>query len=265
MIIPAPDSVAITILGISIYWYGIIMAFAILSATLVGNTIFNKFSENSNKDFIIAIAPIVIIVGILGARLYFCTLSHEYYFSHPLEICDIRQGGLSIHGALIFGILALIISSYVKKVSILKVLDIMAISAVLGQSIGRWGNYFNSEAYGMPVAGQTWGSFIPLSKRVEQYADFSLFHPTFLYESILDFTCFCLLLCYLLKSKTRKSGTIFFLYLIFYAVIRFIIEQIRVDSALNIGTIPIAEIVSLLMLTVGVVGILIVNLPKKSN
>jgi phosphatidylglycerol:prolipoprotein diacylglycerol transferase len=263
MIIPAPNSIAATVLGISIYWYGIIMAFAILSATIVGNAIFNKISEN--KDFIISIAPTVIIAGILGARLYFCTLNYKYYFSHPLEIFDIRQGGLSIHGALIFGILALIISSYVKKVSILKVLDTMAISAALGQSIGRWGNYFNSEAYGLPVAGQTWGLFIPAQKRVEQYADFSLFHPTFLYESILDFTCFCALLFYMFKSKTKKSGTIFFAYLSLYALIRFFIEQIRIDSALNIGSIPIAQIISLLMFCIGIVGILIVNLPQKSN
>jgi phosphatidylglycerol:prolipoprotein diacylglycerol transferase len=265
MIIPAPNPIAITILGVSIYWYGIIMAFAILSATLVGNTLFNKFSDPKYKDYIISIAPTLIISGILGARLYYCSLNYIYYFSHPLEILDIRQGGLSIHGAIIFGILSLIISSHIKKISILKVLDTVSISAALGQTIGRWGNYFNSEAYGLPVSGQTWGLFIPPTKRYEQYTDFSLFHPTFLYESILDFSCFCILLFYLLKSKNRKSGTIFFLYLSLYALIRFFIEQIRIDSALNIGTIPIAEIISLLMFIVGIAGILVVNLPKKSN
>jgi phosphatidylglycerol:prolipoprotein diacylglycerol transferase len=265
MILPAPDPLAITILGLSIYWYGIIMAFAILSATLVGNSLFNKFSKTQAKDYIISIAPTLIISGILGARLYFCTLNYTYYFSHPLEILDIRQGGLSIHGALIFGIISLIISSNIKKVSILKVLDILSISAALGQSIGRWGNYFNSEAYGLPVKGQTWGLFIPLSKRYEQYANFSLFHPTFLYESVLDFSIFCILLYILLKSKSIKNGTIFCTYLIFYSIVRFFIEQIRIDSALNIGTIPIAEIISLLLFVIGIAGIIVVNLPKKSN
>ena len=255
MIIPAPHDVAFNLFGLPIYWYGITMACAIFFAMIVGNKFYNLVNNNKNKDFILEYAPAIILSGILGARFYFCLLNFSYYFSHPLAILDIRQGGLSIHGAIIAGILCLFIIARNTKIHILNIFDAMACSVILGQSIGRWGNYFNSEAYGIPVASQNWGLFIPVSKRVSQYADFSLFHPTFLYESILDFGAFLLLSFLYFKFGQKLRGITFFAYFIIYALIRFFVEQIRVDSALNIGAFPIAEIVSVVLFGIGVLGL----------
>lgn len=260
MIIPSPESVAFNLFGFPIYWYGITMAIAIFFAILAGNWIFNVLNKFGKKDVIISCAPAVIICGILGARFYFCMLNASYYFSHPVEIFDIRQGGLSIHGALIFGIIALVAAAKVNKVSVWKVLDSMGCATILGQAIGRWGNYFNSEAYGLPVAGQKWGLFIPESRRVAEFIDFSLFHPAFLYESVLDLFAFGLLLWIALQFGKKYSGLPFFAYLTVYSLIRFFIEQIRVDSALNLGGVPIAEIMSVVLFVVGLSGMLAVLL-----
>ena len=263
LVIPALSPVAFNLFGFPIYWYGIIMAIAIFVAAFVGNKLFNQINPELKKDTIISIAPFLIVGGILGARLYFCMLNHSYYLSHPLEILDIREGGLSIHGALIFGIIALLVWAWKKKISALKILDALACTVFLGQALGRWGNYFNSEAYGLPVKSQNWGLYIPETSRVAQFSDYSLFHPAFLYESILDLFGFTVLLYVLKKFGRKHLGLVFSLYLVLYALIRFAIEQVRVDSALNIGTFPIAQLVSILMLFCGVGGLFIVFVRDK--
>ena len=254
MIIPAPPDIAFKLFYIPIYWYGIIMAFAILIAILIANKLANILFYK--KDCIIEYAPLIIISGLLGARLYFCLLNFGHYFYNPIEIFDIREGGLSIHGAIIFGVGTLFYVAKKNKLNFLSLLDSFACGTIFGQAIGRWGNYFNSEAYGLPTGSQSWGLFIPQAERVSQYSDFSLFHPTFLYESILDLIAFVILMYIFKKSSKEYKGLTFFSYLVSYALIRFFIEQIRIDSALNIGTIPIAEIVSVVLFIIGIVGII---------
>ncbi len=258
MIINAPADIAFSLFSIPIYWYGITMACAIFISMITGNFLYNKINPNLQKDIIIDYAPLIILLGILGARLYFCILQHDYYFDNPLEILDIRQGGLSIHGALIGGIIGIIIASKKTKVPMLNILDALSCTTILGQSIGRWGNYFNSEAYGLPVKSQNWGLFIPETKRFSQFADYSLFHPTFLYESLLDFIAFLVLTFILIKSGKKYRGITFFAYLAIYSVIRFFIEKIRIDSALNIGSVPFAEIISVVLFLIGISGILFI-------
>ncbi len=258
-IIPAPNPIAFSIGSFPIYWYGIIMAVAIFISILVGNKLYNLINPESRKDVIIECAPIIIILGILCARLYFCVLNYNYYFSNPIEILDIRQGGLSIHGAILGGIIGLVFVAKKVNIKLMSLMDPMACAILLGQVVGRWGNYFNSEAYGLPVAKQTWGLFIPESKRVIQYLDYSLFHPTFLYESILNFIGFLFLIYIIFRFGKNYRGLVSFSYLCIYSVIRFFIERLRIDSALNIaGSIPIAEVISLILLLVGVLGILII-------
>jgi len=255
MIIPAPQPVAFSLSGLPVYWYGICMACAIFIAIICANAMFNRQNDFLKKDIIVSFAPVVIICGILGARLYFCFLNPVYYFAHPVEILDIRQGGLSIHGALIAGIASLWVLAHKNKIPVLNILDAMGCATILGQAIGRWGNYFNSEAYGLPVSSQRWGLFIPPERRVGQYYDYSLFHPAFLYESILDLCGFFLLLFIYFKYSKKYSGLPFFTYLTLYSVIRFFIEQIRVDSALNLGGIPVAQLVSVICFLTGLCGI----------
>ena len=257
-IIPAPKPIAFNIFGIPVYKYGVIMALAIFVAILVANKLFNSDKKVLKKDIIIEYAPIIIILGILCARMYFCLLNSGYYFSHPLEIIDIRQGGLSIHGGIAGGLLSMVIIAFKEKISFLSLMDSTACATFLGQAIGRWGNYFNSEAFGLPVANQSWGLFVPQNLRPVQYSDFSLFHPAFLYESCLDLISFCLLL-YIFKNFSHNcKGIVFFIYLILYSIIRFSIEQIRIDSALNIGSVPIAEIISVILFVIGIIGSCIV-------
>jgi phosphatidylglycerol:prolipoprotein diacylglycerol transferase len=255
-VIPVQNPVAFEFLGFPIYWYGIIMALAILVAMLVGNKLYNVVNPTIRRDIIVEYAPMIIISGIIGARLYFCALHYDYYFSSPLEIFDLRQGGLSIHGAILFGVLGMYAVAKRSGIPLLCIMDAMACGTMLGQFIGRWGNYFNSEAYGLPVASQTWGLFIPEARRVSEYANYSLFHPTFLYESLLDLAGFCLLAVIICKAGQKYRGLSFFTYLCVYSVIRFFIERIRIDSALNIaGGVPIAEVISLVLLLIGVCGI----------
>lgn len=257
IVIPAPEPVAFNLFNLPVYWYGIFMAFAIFIAIVAANRLLNSQNTGFKKDIVLSASPVIILAGILGARLYFCLLNPVYYLAHPVEILDIRQGGLSIHGALIFGILALFITAKKYKISFLQLLDAMGTATILGQAIGRWGNYFNSEAYGLPVDGQNWGLFIPVGRRIAEFSQFSLFHPAFLYESILDLAGFFVLLFIYFKFGRKYFGLTFFAYLTIYSVIRFFIEQIRVDSALNVGQFPIALIVSAVMFFAGVLGIII--------
>lgn len=265
MIIPAPDDVAFKLLGFPVYWYGITMALAILTALLSANYLFNKINSDEKKDVIIEFAPLIIVMGILGARLYFCLLNSHYYLLHPLEILDIREGGLSIHGAIIGGILALYIAAKKHQVKFLSVLDAMGCSTILGQSVGRWGNYFNSEAYGLPVLSQKWGLYIPPARRISEYYHYSLFHPAFLYESVLDLFAFFVLLFILLKFGQKYKGVTFFSYLILYSVIRFFIERIRLDSALNVGSVPIAQLISVLLFVIGIAGLIFILIKNKKQ
>lgn len=262
MIIPSPPDIAFNLLGLPVYWYGVTMACAIFTSMVSGNILYNRVNFDLVKDVILEYAPFIIIFGIVGARLYFCILNPHYYFTHPIEILDIRQGGLSIHGAIIGGVLSMIIASKRAKVPLMNIMDALSCSTILGQSIGRWGNYFNSEAYGLPVEDQKWGLLIPETRRVSAFADYSLFHPTFLYESVLDFAAFFVLMFILLKWGRKYRGLTFFAYLIIYSVIRFFIEQIRVDSALNVGSLPIAEIVSAVLFFVGLTGVAVILFRK---
>ena len=252
MILYPPKSIAFNLFGIEIYWYGVIMATAILVAILAANKLFN--SINNKKNIIIDYAPLIIICGILGARIYFCSLNFSYYIKNIIEIFDIREGGLSIHGAIIGGIFSLIYIAKKQKINFLKITDSCACTIILGQAIGRWGNFFNSEAYGKPIADQSWGLYIAPQYRMEGFHQYNLFHPTFLYESILDIIGYGLLLIIFKNYANKYTGLTLYSYLIIYATIRFFVELIRIDSAAYVGNIPIAIIISTILLIIGLAG-----------
>ena len=264
-IIPSAPDVAFKILKFPVYWYGITMSIAIFVGIITANKLFGKTWFDKEKDIIIEYAPMIILFGILGARLYYCCLNPEYYFVHPFEILDIRKGGLSIHGGILGGLASIFFMSRKTKIPFLKLIDPLSCGIILGQAIGRWGNYFNSEAYGFPTLSQNWGLYVPLHARVSEFSNYELFHPTFLYESILDLGAFFILFFLFHRFGKKYSGLTFFSYLIIYSLIRFFVESIRIDSALNIGTIPIAQVISVLMSIVGFVGIYIVIAQKKDS
>lgn len=308
----SPGDVAFTLFGFPVYYYGIIMACAVFVGFLTANYIYrtslrtnevsvaiqknNNWIASShsllamtNKNLVLDISPWLIISGIIGARLYYCIVNYSYYIHKPLEIFFIRQGGLSVHGMIIAGALALLYFSKKYKIPFFRLTDVFLCGTILAQSIGRWGNFFNSEAFGYPC-DLPWKLYIPISHRPIEYVNFEYFHPTFLYESILDFGIFIILIFTLtnknvmlklfqhlstfkilpksIGNKIPKqvrndniNGIVTSLYLILYGIVRIFVEHFRIDSALNILGFPIAQIISLLMLIVGIV--LMTNVLRK--
>ena len=238
----AHSQIICTIFGINIYFYGVILATAITAGTLIANHFGEKYFQ-LKKDVVIDMAPYLIILGIIGARIYYCVLNHDFYLRFPTEILAIRHGGISIHGAILGGFIGLVWFAKKHKISIAKLCDISAIGLVLAQSIGRWGNFFNSEAFGTPT-NLPWKLFIAPQYRPIPYTNCEYFHPTFLYESILDFLVFIILLFLLKKEFHKKEGNIALTYLILYSLVRIFVETLRIDSVSYIAGIPIAIIVS---------------------
>ncbi len=256
----SPTDVAFDVFGFPIYFYGIILASAIFVGVYCAYFLYKLFYNKQEASKIIDFSPYIIIIGIIGARLYYCLVNFSYYVKHPLEIFYIRQGGLSIHGVIIIGILALYTFSKKYKMSFFKLIDVFLCGTALGQSIGRWGNFFNSEAFGTPT-NLPWKLYIPITHRPPQYIDFKYFHPTFLYESIFDFLIFLILLiCF--KKLSKSPGVLACLYLIMYSIVRIIVEHFRIDSVLNIDGIPIAQLVSLIIIVVASVAIMILTRKK---
>ena len=256
----SPGEIAFHIGSLPIYHYGILMGIAITIGITCSYFITKKFYPELNPDVIIDIAPYIIIFAILGARIYYCSFAYGYYLSHPLEIIQIWHGGISIHGGIIGGLIGGIIYAKKHNLPILKLCDIFSYGLILGQAIGRWGNFFNSEAFGLPTNNFV-KLFIPIYDRPFGYIQYSYFHPTFLYESILDILIFILLFFIIRKAAKEKTGIVFFSYLILYSIIRIIVEQIRIDSIFNVFGIPIAQIMSVSIIILAT-GLLLKRLNK---
>ena len=252
-----------TIFGVHIYFYGVILAIAITVGTFISDEIATKYF-GFKKETIIDLAPYLIIFGIIGARLYYCLLNYDFYLKFPTEILAIRHGGISIHGAILGGLIGLIIFAKRRKLSILKLCDVSAIGLALAQSIGRWGNFFNSEAFGAPT-NLPWKLYIAPQYRPIPYTNESYFHPTFLYESILDFILFLLLYFVVKNNKQRKDGNIALLYLIIYSAIRIFVEHFRIDSVRFIWGYPVAIVVSVGIIILASILLLFRNLANKKE
>ena len=177
---------------IKIYYYTIFILLAIVSATYL--IIKEARKQNIDKDFLIDTIYYVIIFGILGARLYYVIFEWGYYSKNPLEIFAVWHGGLAIHGGIIAGLIFILYYSHKNKVSNLKFLDIVVVGLILAQAIGRWGNFFNQEAYGAITTKQELVNMhIPQFIINGMYIDGNYYQPTFLYESILDLLGFVVL------------------------------------------------------------------------
>lgn len=254
----SPGEIAFNIGFVSIHYYGLIMAFSLMLGVLTANKICCKFYNEINPEVIYDIAPHIIIGAIIGARAYYCLMSATYYVKNPIEIVQLWQGGLSIHGAIIGGLIFGIIYAKKHKLPILKLCDIFSYGLILGQALGRWGNFFNSEAFGRPTESFL-KLYIPIYKRPIEYLGIDYFHPTFLYESILDICIFLILFFIIRKISKNKDGIIFFSYLILYSIARIIVEQIRIDSVLDIYGIPIAQIISAIIILISTFAIFKIN------
>lgn len=247
MLFTSPGNVIFSVCGFDIYYYGVLMGLAIV----VGLFVANKFAEvyYDYKNTVLDIAPIILLGGILGARLYFCVLNPSYYFHNVLEILDFRGGGLSIHGAFLGGIVSLFILARKNRLDFAKICDSFIFALPLAQAIGRWGNFFNSEAFGRPT-NLSWGVYIPVENRPDKYLDNSFFHPTFLYESVLDILIFGILI-YLLKTKKLKAGNLTAIYFILYSAVRILVESVRIDCTTFLFGIPLPILISVVIIISG--------------
>lgn len=254
----SPGDICFSLFGFPIYNYGITMACACLLGVFVSYKVFKLNNPNKDADLIWDFSVWVLLAGILFARLYYCFLNLDYYLSYPEQILNIRQGGLSIHGAVVGGIIALIFCSKKYKLPLLNLLDSFACGTCIAQAIGRWGNFFNSEAFGFPT-NLPWKLYIAPAHRPIQFMNFSYFHPAFLYESFLDVLLFIFLFFYMKKFAGKRPGTAFCLYLILYSCIRLFVESFRIDSALDILGIPIAKIISVLLIIFASILMIIVS------
>lgn len=229
------DSVAFEIFGISIRWYGIILATA-MAIALVLATQRSKdkgYGENTITDLALVVMPSAII----GARAYYVLFELDQYGGDIMKMINIRLGGLAIHGGLIGGLLAGIIYTRIKKLNTWQLADIIAPPLILAQSIGRWGNYINREAHGGPT-DLPWGIMVDGVK----------VHPTFLYESLWNLAVFAVLM-WLDKHKTFNGETVCW-YMILYSIGRFFIEGLRTDS-LMIGPLRMAQLISIAFIAIG--------------
>ena len=233
---------------LSIRWYG----FLIASAVLIGVTLSQYLAKRRgiNPDLVGDLSIWLVVAAIPFARLYYVIFEWQEYAQRPAEILAIWRGGIAIHGAIIGGTLAALIFARLKKTSVWQLLDLIVPALILGQAIGRWGNFFNSEAFGGPT-DLPWKLYIPPSNRPPQYLDYEYFHPTFLYESIWNILVFSLLLFLFfwgLKHRDRLIvGTITLVYFLAYSLGRFWIEGLRTDS-LMFGPLRMAQIVSLTLI-----------------
>jgi len=258
MIFTSPGEIAFTIFNYQIRWYGLFMFFAILSGILLVKYLAKRFYKEYDEDFLIDLSLILVLSGIVGARLYYVLMDFGYYSRHPLEIFALWQGGLSIHGAIIGAVIAGGIFVAKKGFSFLKTADLFTFGLVAGQMIGRWGNFFNSEAFGLPTE-LPWKLYIPLESRPLGYLFYDTFHPAFLYESLGSALILIILLALKFKFEEMKPGTIFFLYFVLYSCLRIVTETIRIDSVLSFGHFHIAHIVSAVLIIIGITGLITVN------
>lgn len=222
----SPQPIIFSLGPFNIYWYGLLIVIGILLGLGLTIKLGRRFGIKS--DDILELAIWLIVFGLLGGRLYHVFLEFSYYLANPLAVFKVWQGGLAIHGVLLGGVITLIIWSRKKKYNFWQWADLLAPAIILGQAIGRWGNYFNQELYGWPT-DSPWGIPIDLANRPIGETSQQFFQPTFLYESIADWLIFLFLLFIVIKIKP-KPGKVFLLYLIFYSLARFIIEFYRMDS-----------------------------------
>lgn len=238
---------------ITIYWYSVTMLIAILTGIYLSL----KEAKRQNKDsFISDLIIYVIIFGIIGARLYYVIFNFNDYKYNILSIFEIWEGGIAIYGAIIAGFLTIVYLSKKNNQSIINTTDIIAPGLILAQSIGRWGNFFNQEAHGIATTKEFLQNIhIPKFIIEGMKIDGIYYHPTFLYESIWCLLGFILLIL-LRKLTKRKKGIMTFSYFIWYGIGRVIIEGLRTDS-LYIGNYRISQIVSIVLILSGIIGIIL--------
>ena len=282
----SPGSQLVNLGFFSIKWYGLLIALSII----LGLNLSKKLARYRGIDphLISEILPSLILSSIIGARIYYVIFEYRQFsgdnFFTPIKIFNIYlnipsflaiwEGGIAIHGALLGGFLSIYLFCKSKKIPLKIFLDLLMPSVILGQAIGRWGNFFNNEAFGIPT-NLPWKVFIPLSNRPIIFANYQFFHPTFLYESLWNLLIFILLIYVFNKQNKDHSilpGLITCIYLITYSFGRFWIEGLRIDS-LCLGGYPpycegglrIAQFISIFLFSSGLIWLYFLKFKLNKN
>ena len=247
----------------SLRWYGLLIALAVLLG-LVLATRLGKL-RGIDPALIADLLPILVLAAVVGARLYYVLFEWRQYQLNWLDALAVWRGGIAIHGALLGGTAAVILYARWRRLPFWNLLDVLLPSVALGQAIGRWGNFFNSEAFGLPT-DLPWRLTIPLANRPLEFLDQATFHPTFLYESLWNLGVLALLLVLFFRGVRGQiplpAGALSCVYLIAYSTGRLWIEGLRIDPLCLLGSPPdcagglrMAQLMSLLLISLGSLGL----------
>lgn len=246
-----PSPLLATIGPFVVRWYGLMLALGALLGFLTLRFLARRNGWSSDAALSIFFA--VLVAGFIGGRLYHVVNEPAYYWEHLGEIVQVWHGGLAIHGGLLFGIITLWWFARRWQIPLLRLTDMTAPAIAIGQSIGRWGNYFNQELFGRPTA-LPWGIPIDPANRPLGFETSEFFHPTFLYESLWELGVFVFLLILITRTKARQ-GVATFAYLGLAAVGRLTTESLRIDTTPILFGIRLPLLVSAILLVVAIVGL----------
>ena len=244
-------------------WYGLLIALAVLAGLTLATRLGN--ARGIEPALIADLLPLLVLGAVIGARIYYVALEWRQYAANPIEALAIWRGGIAIHGALIGGVLTTILYCRWRRQPFWPLLDVLVPAVALGQAIGRWGNFFNSEAFGVPT-DLPWKLRIPAANRPPEFLEQLYFHPTFLYESLWNVGV-CVLLLVLFRQASRgqiqlPAGALSCVYLMAYSSGRVWIEGLRIDPLCLFaeppfceGGLRMAQLVSLLLIVLGGLGL----------
>ncbi|MBX9954296.1 prolipoprotein diacylglyceryl transferase [Peribacillus simplex] len=243
------NPIAIDLGPIQVHWYGLIIGFGVLLGLIIA--LRESERRGLDKEIFTDLILFAVPIAIISARIYYVIFQWEYYSQNPGDIIKIWNGGIAIHGALIGSVLTAIVFAKVKKVSFWKLVDIAAPSLLLGQAIGRWGNFMNQEAHG----GEITRSFLENMHLPEfiinqMYINGTYYHPTFLYESIWNILGVIILLS--LRKVNLRRGELFLTYVIWYSIGRYFVEGLRTDSLMLTESLRIAQVISIVLVAVAI-------------
>lgn len=249
------NPVAFNLGNLSVKWYGVIMALAIILA--VSMAIIEGRKRQIESDDFIDLLLWAVPLGYVGARIYYVIFEWRYYAQHPDQIIAIWNGGIAIYGGLLAGLVVLLIFCYKKMLPPFLMLDIITPGVMAAQILGRWGNFINQEAHGGPTTlGFLQSLHLPNFIISQMKINGIYYQPTFLYESFFNLIGLILILVLRHKKHLFKQGEIFMLYLAWYSVVRFFVEGMRTDSLYLWGSIRVSQLLSLILLVI-VIGLFI--------